>query len=185
MEEVWKPVIGYEGKYEVSNYGNVKSLERIDRNGHFRKGKILKPQKQRNGYVVVHLSNDGEAKWNTVHRLVACAFLDKPPGCDIINHLDNNRENNYVDNLEWTTLKGNMQHAAKQGRMHYVPENLKRAQESKKRKVIAYNGFKEMIFNSISEAEERGFNHRHISSCCRGKYGYKTHKGYFWRYANE
>ena len=120
-----------------------------------------------------------------MHRLVATAFLPKKDGLDIVNHLDNNTLNNNVYNLEWTDYKGNMQHATKQGRMHYNPENLKKAQLSRKRPVIASNGTEVLRFESAMDAEKMGFNHRHISNCCNKRYGYKTHKGYEWRYENE
>jgi hypothetical protein len=139
--------------------------------------------KRPNGYNVVHLSRGNVSEWKSVHRLVAEAFVPKVPGCNIVNHLDNNPTNNCACNLEWTTYKGNMQHAAKQGRMHYKPGNLLKAQESRKRAVIAYNGTETLRFDSMVDAERLGFDHRRISNCCKGKYGYKTHKGYEWRYA--
>lgn len=190
MEEIWKAIKGYEGFYEVSNTGKVRSLDRTDNMKHFHPGKELAQGTHDNGYKVVHLSKLGEARWRTVHRLVAEAFVEKPEGCDIVNHLDNSRDNNNADNLEWTTLKGNMQHATKQGRMHYKPENLRRAQESHKRAVIATDKEgNEYYFPSQVEAVEglnlSRANKRHIAAACRKDRGYKTVGGYTWRYANE
>jgi len=182
MKEVWKSIEGYEDIYQISNIGNVRSLPRIDSRGHKWNGKVLKPHARPNGYFCVHLSRGGIAKWESIHRLVAKTFLEKQDGCDIVNHVDNDRSNNRADNLEWTTYTGNMQHATKQGRMHHQPENLRRAQESRKRPVIGESDGETLYFESAAEAERSGFNHRHISNCCLGKYGYKTHKGLKWRY---
>lgn len=113
MEE-WRDIVGYEGLYQVSNYGRVKSIARSYRHN----DKILKQDLKSNGYWQVHLCRNSKSKWHHVHRLVAMAFITKADGCDIVNHIDNNRQNNHVINLEWTTMKDNIQHAAKQGRMH-------------------------------------------------------------------
>lgn len=181
--ELWKDIPDYEGIYQVSNTGKVRGVERIDSNSMPHKERILKAILTPNGYLHVHISKNNIGKWLLVHRLVAEAFCEKPNGCDIVNHIDNNRENNEASNLEWTTYKGNMQHASKQGRMHYNPKNLKRAQELRKKPVIAIKGDEILYFESAMDAEKMGFNHRHISNCCNGKYGYKTHKGYEWRFA--
>lgn len=182
--EIWKDIEGYEGIYKVSNMGKVKSLDRIDSNGRARKGIILKQgnRSKNRAYKVVHLSKNNVTKSVLVHRIVALAFVDLIKGKDIVNHLDNDPSNNEASNLEWTTYKGNMQHSSNQGRMHYKPENLKKAQESRKRPVVATKGKEVLTFSSASEAELVGFNHRHIANCCNKKYGYKTHKGYSWRY---
>jgi hypothetical protein len=109
MEEIWKDIDGYEGKYKISNYGRVKSLQRVSKNGAKIKERILNPSPQKNGYVQVHLSTDDGYRWELVHRLVANAFLRRKTESDcIVNHLDNNPSNNKLDNLEWTTYKGNI-----------------------------------------------------------------------------
>ena len=185
MQEIWKDIDGYVGFYQVSNLGRIKRIEHTDKMGHTYKERIVKCSNQGNGYLRVHLSKNGISEWYRVHRLVATAFLPKKDGLDIVNHLDNNPLNNCVDNLELTDYKGNMQHATKQGRMHYNPENLKKAQMSRKRPVIASNGAEVLRFESATDAEKMGFNHRHISNCCNKRYGHKTHKGYEWRYENE
>ena len=182
MEEIWKDIDGYIGFYQVSNLGRVKRLEHADKMGHVYKERIVKCSDNGNGYIRVHLSKNGVAEWHLVHRLVAKAFITTKKNCDIVNHLDNNPSNNRVDNLEWTDDKGNMQHATKQGRMHYQPQNLLKAQESRKRPVIAENGKETLYFKCAKDAESMGFNHRHIANCCNKRYGCKTHKGYTWRY---
>jgi hypothetical protein len=181
--EHWKDVLGYSGIYQVSSLGRVRSVPRVDSNNRTHKGRVLKITKRPNGYNVVHLSKCNVSEYKSVHRLVAEAFVPKMPGCDIVNHLDNNPTNNNANNLEWTTYKGNMQHATKQGRMHYKPDNLKKAQDAHKKPVIATRGSETLRFDSMVDAERLGFDHRRISNCCKNKYGYKTHKGYEWRYA--
>ena len=113
--EIWKDVVGYEGIYQVSNCGRVKSLARNYRHNE----RVLKLNIKTNGYLQAHLCRDGKTKWFHVHRLVADAFIPKIDGCTIINHKDNDRQNNNVENLEWTTQKDNIQHAMKQGRMKW------------------------------------------------------------------
>lgn len=137
-EEIWLPIKGYEGLYEVSNYGSIKSVPTtvISKNGSLRKrkGRLLKTHK-RGRYMSKSLNKEGVSKAYTIHRLVALAFIPNPENKPHINHKDNNRYNNYVDNLEWVTQKENLQHAADQGRMvkppvHYVSfEKLKQAKE--------------------------------------------------------
>ena len=194
MKEIWKKIVGYEELYEISNLGKVRSLDRIiyQKNngvicGHKYKGKILTNQKRPNGYVCVHLSKNGKTKWESVHKLVAEAFIEHDKKNNIVNHLDNNPSNNIVSNLEWTTYKGNMQYSAKQGRMKYNPQNLKKAQDSLKKPVIAIdkNG-NEYEFNSQVEASKiLNCNRNHIGCICKNKYGYKTTNGYTFRYKEE
>lgn len=183
--EIWKDIYGYENFYQVSNYGRVKSLKRVDSRKHMYEEKILSNKTEKNGYQRLHLSKDGIGTYLSVHRAVAEAFVHKQDGCNIVNHLDNNRANNNAENLEWTTHKGNMQHATKQGRMRYNPENLKKAINSRKRAVVGTMEDKTIRFESASEAERHGFNRRHIANCCNKKYGYNTHKKYSWRYEDE
>ena len=118
MKEEWKPVPGYEDRYEVSNFGNVRSKERIIRQkdshgGYMFKvyhGKPVVQTDNGNGYNIVSLSNMGR-KNHYVHRLVAELFIDNPNGFNVVNHLDFNTKNNRVDNLEWTTSAGNVRHS--------------------------------------------------------------------------
>lgn len=105
--EIWKPIKGYENKYEVSNLGRVKSLERYDKYNRHIYEKILIPKKHSGGYLRVGLSR----KDYYIHRLVAEAFIDNPNNKKYINHIDGNKTNNKVENLEWCTANENMQHA--------------------------------------------------------------------------
>lgn len=174
MKEIWKDVVGYEGFYEVSNLGRIKRVEHYDSKNHRYCERILSLNPQKNGYVRVHLSKNGIAEFESLHRIVATAFVEKKDGCDIVNHLDNNPSNNNAENLEWTTYKGNMEYAAIQGRMKHKPENLKKAQESNKKAVIATNGDVTHYFSSQVEAANfLGVNSCHIAAACRKEYGYK------------
>ena len=106
MKELWKPIKGYEGLYEVSNLGEVRSFRRKGA-----KGGILKPAENRNGrlFVNLHLNNKGKVK--KIHRLVAEAFVPNPEGKPEVNHIKGNPKNNHVDNLEWATSLENQEHA--------------------------------------------------------------------------
>ena len=105
-QEIWKPISGYDGLYEVSNIGNVRSIK---------KGIILKPATNKFGYQIVGLSKNGKRKEGKVHRLVAKAFIDNPDNKKQVNHKDGNKKNNSVDNLEWVTNQENVIHAFKTG----------------------------------------------------------------------
>lgn len=107
--EIWKDILNYEGLYQVSNYGNIKSLNRINRNGKTVHEKILSQAKSTSGYLQVNLSKDNEVKIFQVHRLVAVAFIDNPDNKPQVDHIDNNKHNNHVKNLRWVTGKENME----------------------------------------------------------------------------
>lgn len=127
MKEVWKDIIGYEGLYQVSSLGRVKSTGTVW-NGwvyHKKKETIRKSNANvKNGYHSLCLSKDSKVKRHYVHRLVGESFIDNPLNKPQINHLDGNKNNNKVDNLEWVTRKENVQHAIKNGLSHLpIPQN--------------------------------------------------------------
>ena len=109
MEEIWKPIIGYEGRYEVSNLGRIKSI------------KILKPvfRKITDNYTsrTIRLSQNGKTTESSVARVMAKAFIPNPENKSCVNHIDNNPQNNSLNNLEWVTYKENTQHSVDSGRM--------------------------------------------------------------------
>ena len=111
IEEIWRPIEGYEGFYEVSNMGFIRSLDRFVSNGsghkRFRKGKIIKMWPNSKGYMRCQLSYNSDKKFYLVHRLVAEAFIPKVDGLSEINHKDEDKTNNSVDNLEWCDRKYN------------------------------------------------------------------------------
>lgn len=165
MQEIWKDIKGYEGLYQVSNLGKVKSL---------RKNRMLTIQKNRGGYNYITLSFKGYSKIMTIHRLVAQAFVPNPNNYAYINHKDENKENNMWTNLEWCTHKYNC---------NYGTRNERKA----KKKMISINQYDlngNFIkkWNSIKEANIK-YNNYHISQCCSGKR--KTAGGYIWKYANK
>ena len=104
-KEIWRPVVGYEGLYEVSNFGRVRSIDRIVpyKNGgvQFKRRKILSQKTDKDGYKHVTLCVNNKLKTYMVHRLVAIAFIPNPLNLPQVNHKDENRTNNYVGNLEW------------------------------------------------------------------------------------
>lgn len=122
-EEVWKDIKGFEGSYQVSNLGKVRSLDReitkTNRHGDVQnfklKGKELRFNDNGKGYLSVQL---GRGNRRYVHRLVAEMFIDNPFELPTINHIDNNTKNNNVTNIEWVTQQENIQHKVRQGRQH-------------------------------------------------------------------
>lgn len=113
--EIWKDIKGYEGKYQVSNLGYVKSLMMWTGDRYIRRDKILRGLLNKNGYLYVSLSKDGKVERFKVNRLVAEAFIDNPYNLPITNHKDGNKLNNVTDNLEWCTYSDNLKHAYKKG----------------------------------------------------------------------
>lgn len=191
MEEIWKDIEGYEGYYQVSNLGRVRSLDHIANSANGvpqrHKGKILKQSVRKLGYMRVHVSRDGVAASISVHRLVAAAFCERPDGMNVVNHIDNNPSNNRADNLEWTDYKGNMQHAAKQGRMKCKHTNYLKGIEAHKVPVVAIapDGTRTWFESGADAARSLGIPRGHISPICRGAYGYKTSHGYRFEYAQS
>lgn len=197
MNEIWKDVVGFEDYYSISNYGRVRSKPRIVKRHCDRytktsdvmvKEHILKgyAEKKDNGtYYRVRFSINGVTYWQSVHRLVADAFLIKPDGCNVVNHIDNNPSNNYVGNLEWTTQSGNILHAEKQGRMK-SRESIKKAHKANCKPVIRTdkNGVEKYFPSAVAALNESNLkNSVGIAFVCKGKA--KTAGGYKWRYAEE
>ena len=192
--EVWRDIKGYEGIYQISNLGRVRSLNRKRKDKRGRSitycGKILKQTPNSKGYLRVPLKNGGQKQALFVHRLVALHFVEnpKPTEFDVVNHLDSNYLNNRADNLEWTNAVGNMRHAIAKGRMDRTDEWLEHLHEGLKpyfAPVIGYDpktGMTEKEFESIQEAGRNGFCTASVCCCCKGKR--KTHKGLAWKYAN-
>lgn len=182
MEEIWKDIKGYEGFYQVSNLGRVRSVDRWVNGNHincdfqFVKGKLRKLRKNKNGYWIVILRKNSSHKGFLVHRLVAEAFIPNPNSLPYINHKDENPENSVVDNLEWCTALYNLEYSD-------VP---KRIAKFKFRRVIQFDKDMNEIrrWNSLKEAA-KSINRaqQNISKCCRGKVD--TCGGYKWRYEDE
>ena len=116
IEEIWRPIEGYEGLYEVSSYGRVRSLDRYDNRNCFRKGKVLSPIKDKDGYIQVSLYYNRKMYKKYVHRIVAEAFLPNPDNLPEVNHKDEDKTNNNVTNLEWCDRKYNLSYGSRQER---------------------------------------------------------------------
>lgn len=113
MEEIWRDIVGFEDYYQISNYGRVKSLKKKTRNGHCKNDKILKERIDKKGYVHYALKKDGKTYEKKAHRLVAEAFIENIYNKPQVNHIDGNKRNNYVENLEWVTNGENQAHSYK------------------------------------------------------------------------
>lgn len=193
--EVWRDIQGYEGKYQVSSQGRVRSLTRLITNklgvSQLVQGRIMKATKNRRGYYIVDLCKNGTIKHYQVHRLVACAFIPNPIGLPQVNHRDENPANNCISNLEWCTAKYNNNyghHNIRNGRCHRNGRKYtKKLQHShhftRQVKQIALDGTVVHIWPSIKAATKAGYGESNISRCCNNKSWYKTHKGYKWQYA--
>lgn len=195
MEEIWKDIEGYEGKYQVSNLGKVRSLDRKTGN-HPRKGKVLKPCANRNGYLAVNLYNKNtNREARSIHRLVAQTFIANPDCKPEVNHKDGNKQNNRVSNLEWCTGSENKIHAHKTGlKPNRTKGSFKKGKENwmyqrrgkdnpRSKTVIQYDKEMNKIaeYGSTCEAErETRICSTNIAKCCRARA--KTAGGYIWRY---
>lgn len=173
-KEYWKPVVGYEELYQVSNWGRVKSLPR---NGTVKYARILKPGTNRYGYLYVNLCKDGKVKTFTVHRLVAEAFLPNPDNLPCINHKDECKTNNNVDNLEWCTYEYNINYGTRTERMSKSKINGKRSKT-----VLQYTLDGQFVreWPSAMECDRNGYDQGNVSACCRGKL--KKYKNFIWKY---
>ena len=149
--------------YAVSDEGYVKNIKT---------GRVLKPGDNTWGYLCVNLCKNGKQKTTKVHRLVAEAFIPNPDNKPQVNHIDGDKTNNHIYNLEWCTASENTTHS-------YYNINTKLI---KPVKGVNIKTGEELTFKSTREASRNGFNHSHISKCCRGDYGFKSHKGYRWKY---
>lgn len=181
MEE-WRDIKGFEGRYQVSNKGRVRSLPRYVNNHTGQllvKGRILKQRPDFKGYMRIDLKdNSGNKKYMGVHRIVAETFIDNPLNKPQVNHIDGIKNNNFVENLEWVTNGENQIHAFKMG----LNKVSGKAGKPKKRVAkLSEDGRVIEIFESIAEAG-RSVNARssNIGECCRGHK--KTAYGYRWKY---
>ena len=169
MKEEWRDIIGYEGLYQVSNLGRVKSF--LYYNG--TNERIIKPIRLKNGYYNVSLSKNKISKKIYIHRLVADAFIPNPNSYPIINHKDENPSNNCADNLEWCTQKYNMNYG-----------KLKEKQKRESKSVLQYDLNNNFIkkWNSIADVErELNITHCNIVACLKNRRN--NAGGFVWKYA--
>ena len=181
--EVWRDVVGYDGYYQVSNRGNVRSVTRKDSIGRKIGGRILKPRYDRGGYLLINLCKNGKVRTKLIHRLVAERFIPNPESLPQINHIDEDKANNNVENLEWCTSKDNINHGTRNERTR------------KKIRAVNIKTGEVFTFNSVREARDKGYNQGGVSRACRGIYkntngnlmggeGH-TYRGYRWYYIEE
>lgn len=177
-EELWKDIPNYEGIYQASNLGRIKSLERIDALGHRLKEKILKPLIRSIGYYQVALWKNSKVRFYLVHRLVWEAFNGQIPENMQVNHINEIKTDNRLSNLNLMTAKENTNWGSRNER------SAKKQINGKKSKPVLQfdlndNFIKE--YPSIRQVErETGFANQYISACCNGKY--KQSYGYIWKY---
>lgn len=178
MKELWKDVKGYEGYYKVSNMGRVKSLKRINSYGRTVNEKILTNTLNNTGYLRVKISKNNVQKNISVHRLVAQAFIQNPYNLPMINHKDENKLNNMVENLEWCDNKYNSNYGTKPRK---IGNNHKKkiAQYTKENVLIK-------IWNSATDVKkELNYDDSSIRKCCNNKKNYNSAYGYIWRILSE
>lgn len=174
-KEIWKDIKGFEGLYQISNMGNVKSLSRIKRNGRGYRTvpeRILKPVDDSHGYLKVNLYKDGKRKTHKVHRLVAQAFCENQMGYNEVNHIDEDKTNNCAKNLEYCSRSYNC---------NYGTRN-----EKISKPILGIDRVTGLIveFPSIMDAERKlGVAHGSIIKCCQGKL--KSCGGFYWMYKNN
>ena len=177
MEEIWKDVPGYEGLYQVSNMGRVKSL--IVSRAHPIAPRILALSEDRKGYLRCRLKDRSVP----IHRLVAVAFIQNPGNKPQVNHIDGNKKNNCTENLEWVTNTENQRHAFNLGLK--TTSHLTKATS---KPVVQYSKFGNYVakFKSENEASRKtGICQSSITACCNKKKHRKTAGGYIWRFENE
>ena len=162
MEEIWCPIKGFEGLYEVSDKGRVRSLK-------FGKERILKSVRMQKGYLTVGLYKNGDEKRCYVHRLVAKTFIPNPQNLPEVNHKDENKENNSVKNLEWCDQKYNINYGTRTQRIS--------------KPVLQYTKSGEFVreWKSATDVQRNlGYFGTYISKCCTGRY--KSAYNFIWKF---
>lgn len=168
MDEIWKDINDYIGLYQVSNLGKVKSLK-------WGKERILKLKKNKDGYLIVCLYKNNKKYWKKVHRLIAETFIPNPNNLPQVNHINEDKTDNRVENLEYCDCKYNC---------NYGTRNQRRAKTQSKT-IIQYDLKGNYIteYDSLNEINRQlGFSIGNISDCCNGKH--KQVYGSIWRYKN-
>jgi hypothetical protein len=170
--EIWKDIDGYDGYYQVSNYGRIKNAN---------KGTYLKQQTNRFGYKRVKLFKNNKGKEYAVHRLVALAFIENPENKPCVNHINFDKTCNIAENLEWCTYEENNKWSMVNGRKAMRPEWLEKICKTRKTKAVVGTNIKtgeKVYFKSIRATKEIGADPSDVSRCCRGLK--ESSGGYRW-----
>lgn len=179
--EIWKDIEDYEGWYQVSNTGRVRSVDRTitypDGKKNNKHGKVLSPG-EKTGYLYVVLCKDGKRTNKTAHRLVAQAFIPNPEGLPQVNHKNEVKNDNRVENLEWCDAAYNSAYGTARTRKSQTMTNGKRSKAVLQIDPNTMEILRE--WPSTAECGRNGFNSSLVSACCLGKI--KTHYGYIWKY---
>ena len=171
MEEEWRTAVydgePYEG-FEVSNLGRILSLNYRNTG----KAELMTPSENTDGYFKINLRKNGETKTCYVHRLIAQTFIPNPENKPEINHIDEDKTNNRVDNLEWKWHKDNINHGT----------HNERSAKTRSKPVLQFSLTGEFIreWESTMECGRNGFNQGAVAACCRGEL--KQYKGFLWMY---
>lgn len=168
-DDKWKDIEGYDGAYKINRYGVVISFRQ------YKQGKRITQSVNKCGYVTVSLYKEGKLKTYTKHRLLAKAFVSNPYNHPCVNHIDENKQNNHISNLEWCTHKYNTNHGT----------SIARRSATQSTEVMGVNieTGERLHFKSLSEAGKNGFTRQSISSCVKGIS--ITHKGFRWYQLND
>lgn len=180
-KEIWKDIPGYEGCYQASNLGNIKSIPRYVSNHTgmlLVKEKLITQRKNKQGYMICYLSKNAKDECFRVHRLIAKTFIPNPENKPQVNHIDGNKSNNRLENLEWCTNSENQIHAFKNG-LNYVTGRAGKPKR-KVEQIDMNTNCVIKVFESIAQAQ-RETNSKNIGMCCRGERNFAN--GYKWRYA--
>lgn len=183
-EEIWKPITGFEGLYEVSSYGRVRSLDRyvMTKNDSFRhyKGRVLIPIKDSKGYLFVQL---GRKRHFAVHRLVGKMFVPNPRSLPCINHIDECRDNNHYSNLEWCSHAYNNSYGT---RLHRITISLRKNPNITSPVLrLDKQGNITKEYQCIIDTKKDGFDESAVSKCCRLYGRFHSHKGFIWVYKRD
>lgn len=182
MNEKWYPIKEFEGLYEISNLSNIRSLPR---NGTINNKKILKQTIDKNGYHTVTLHKNNKTKIFKVHRLMGINFIPNYENKSQINHIDGNKSNNLIENLEWCTPKENIRHSCRTGLTKINYQQIYDMHNKNKKPINQYNLYGNYIktWESAREIENKlNIKNSNICNCCKEKN--KTAGGYIWKYKN-
>lgn len=174
MEEIWKDITGYEGLYQVSSSGRIKSLN-------YGKERILKPYDLK-GYKRIGLFRNGKRKHILIHRLVAGTFIPNPDNLPQINHKDENTSNNRVENLEWCDAKYNNNYGTHCSKLSNIMSGREPTWLTKTVLQYTKDGIFVKEYKSTRECGRNGFDQSAVSACCLGKI--QKYKNFIWKFKN-